>query len=303
MEDILRAAVFAWLNEQVNKIGAVLPGDMLRNGFVFRNERIPLISQSGIWKPKQFKSTPISITSKKDGPYFDTHTENGYLIYKYCGPDPDYRDNRYLREAWRTGTPLVYFYSHRPSRYIPFWPVKIVADNPETLSCTVDIQAASRIFSPEILSGASIVADAGQSLIMRKYAFAEVRHRIHQVAFRDLVLTAYKESCALCKLRHAELLDAAHIIADSEAGGEPIVQNGLSLCKIHHAAFDKNIIGVTPDYEVKVREDILEEIDGPMLKYGLQAMNGKTLILPKQKKDWPDKERLEKRYCLFKLVV
>ena len=81
------------------------------------------------------------------------------------------------------------------------------------------------------------------------------------------------------------------------------MQNGLSLCKIHHAAFDKNIIGVTPDYEVKVREDILEEIDGPMLKYGLLAMNGNSLILPKQKKDWPDKERLEKRFYLFKRVV
>jgi hypothetical protein len=33
--------------------------------------------------------------------------------------------------------------------------------------------------------------------------------------------------------------------------------------------FDKNIIGINPDFEIKVRQDILEEIDGPMLKYGL----------------------------------
>ena len=51
----------------------------------------------------------------------------------------------------------------------------------------------------------------------------------------------------LCKLRHAELLDAAHIIADANDEGLPIVPNGLALCKIHHAAFDKNIIGISPD--------------------------------------------------------
>jgi len=47
--------------------------------------------------------------------------------------------------------------------------------------------------------------------------------------------------------------------------------NGLALCKLHHAAFDANIIGVTPDLEVTVRLDVLQEIDGPMLQHGLQG--------------------------------
>ena len=38
--------------------------------------------------------------------------------------------------------------------------------------------------------------------------------------------------------------------------------NVLSLCKIHHAAYDKNILGISPDYQVKVRIDILDEVDG-----------------------------------------
>ena len=42
--------------------------------------------------------------------------------------------------------------------------------------------------------------------------------------------------CALCRLRHQELLDAAHITPDSEAEGEPLVSNGVVLCKLHHAA-------------------------------------------------------------------
>jgi hypothetical protein len=48
-------------------------------------------------------------------------------------------------------------------------------------------------------------------------------------------------------------------------------RNGLPLRKLHHVAFDSHIIGATPDLEVKVRPDVLEEIDGPMLLHGLQG--------------------------------
>ena len=42
-----------------------------------------------------------------------------------------------------------------------------------------------------------------------------------------------------------------------------MIPYGLALCKLHHAAFDTNMIGVTPDLEVTVRLDGLKEIDGP----------------------------------------
>jgi hypothetical protein len=48
-------------------------------------------------------------------------------------------------------------------------------------------------------------------------------------------------------------------------------RNGLALCKRHHAAFDRYLIGVTPDLEVTVRLDVLAEIDGPTLQHGLQG--------------------------------
>ena len=85
-------------------------------------------------------------------------------------------------------------------------------------------------------------------------------------------------------------------------GGEPVIPNGLSLCKIHHAAFDSNIIGVTPDYQIIVRGDILRELDGPMLKYGLQEMHKQKIILPAKKAHWPDRKRLEIRFNKFKEV-
>ena len=122
--------------------------------------------------------------------------------------------------------------------------------------------------------------------------------RLHQKMFREKVLMAYREHCSFCQLKHRELLDAAHIIEDSK-GGEPTVQNGISLCKIHHAAFDKNILGINEDYRIEVRKDILEEVDGPMLRYGLQDLNHKKMILLGSRKNYPDKKFIVDRYERF----
>ena len=113
------------------------------------------------------------------------------------------------------------------------------------------------------------------------------------------VLHAYRVHCAICNLQHRSLLDAAHIIPDN-VGGKPEVSNGLSLCKIHHAAYDQNILGINPDYKIEIRKDILAEIDGPMFKYGLQKMNGHKLILPRSIQNRPDINGLDIRYQKFK---
>ena len=112
-------------------------------------------------------------------------------------------------------------------------------------------------------------------------------------------MRAYREHCTICRLKHRELLDAAHIIPDSEPDGAPVVNNGLALCKIHHAAYDRGVLGITPDFEVSIREDVLIEKDGPMLKHGLVEMHGVKLFLPRSKSDWPDQERLERRFISF----
>ena len=119
---------------------------------------------------------------------------------------------------------------------------------------------------------------------------------------RELVLSAYKDQCALCRLRHRELLDAAHIIPDTEPGGDPIVKNGIALCKLHHAAFDNFFIGIRPDFRVIVREDMLKETDGPMLRHGLQGLHNTKLIVPRRQNLRPDPELLERRWERFKYV-
>jgi putative restriction endonuclease len=78
------------------------------------------------------------------------------------------------------------------------------------------------------------------------------------------------------------------------------VSNGLALCKLHHAAFDKNVLGIRPDLTVEIRLDVLEEVDGPMLKHGLQGFQGVRLVVPHHTSLQPKQEFLEERYRIFR---
>jgi putative restriction endonuclease len=135
--------------------------------------------------------------------------------------------------------------------------------------------------------------------VQRAYAFRVVRQRLHQAGFREGVLAAYRRTCSICRLRHEELLDAAHIIPDGQPRGDPVIPNGLALCKLHHAAFDSNIIGIRPDLVVEIRQDILREIDGPMLLHGLQGLHGSIITVPHEARLRPAPDRLEERYEQF----
>ena len=136
---------------------------------------------------------------------------------------------------------------------------------------------------------------------LRRYVKVETKKRLHQPVFRATVLRAYRTSRAVCSLRHGQLLDAAHIVADSAEAGIPSVRNGLALCKIHHAAFDANILGIRADLVVEIREDLLHENDGPMLKHGLQHRhNQKLLVIPRRRTYLPDSDRLSQRYEAFR---
>jgi len=135
----------------------------------------------------------------------------------------------------------------------------------------------------------------------RRYVERVTKARLHQRVFRIQVIGAYQGRCAVCRLGHFELLDAAHIIEDGRPGGEPVVPNGLSLCKIHHAAFDNRIVGIRPDLSLHIRQDVLDEIDGPMLRFGLQDLHNHRLeIVPAIRAARPDRARLEERYARFR---
>lgn len=187
----------------------------------------------------------------------------------------------------------MYFHGVVPGKYLAVWPVYIVGDEPQTLTFTVAVDDRAAVNTDD-----HAVAETATG--RRAYVTSIVRQRLHQRGFRERVLHAYREQCAICRLRHVELLDAAHIIPDADDEGLPVVNNGISLCKLHHAAYDRLFIGISPHYIVDVRADLLDEIDGPMLQHGLKELHGQSLILPRKSSDRPDRDRLDARYQLYR---
>lgn len=295
----IRLAAFSFLDQQTGVLGDVLPRQLLAAGFQYRGDQIRLIGPQGIFRPAALpRPVPLSITSVpivegRSRPYEDEVTDDGLIRYRYRGTDPNHVDNVGLREAMRRQAPLVYLHGVMPGHYRPMWPVFVVDDNPSELSFTVAVD------DPQVLRTdlPEVVVDEAR----RRYVTRLARQRLHQVAFRHRVIAAYRESCAVCRLRHPELLDAAHILPDGHPRGEPVVPNGLAMCKLHHAAFDRNIIGVRPDLTVEIRPDVLEEVDGPMLLHGLQDFQGgKLLVVPRAPTHRPNPEFLAERYEEFR---
>ncbi len=295
MEDSLsasiRKAAFDWAEEMTALHGDVLPHFLIKQGFSFRGERVCLISRQGIFKPTQIQHYPLTISTTPNSPYKDTFAPQGdLLLYRYRGTDTNFYQNRGLRDAMRDRIPLIYFHGTVPGQYLLVWPVYVVGDNPGQLTFTVSVDDPIQL---------SYERDDADEEIRRGYITRQVRQRIHQRTFRDRVLAAYRSQCTVCRLKHSRMLDAAHIIPDADPEGEPVVSNGLSLCKLHHAAYDQSVFGIRPDYSIEVRRDVLEEHDGPMLKHGLQEIHDSMIQLPSRRIDRPDPVRLEKRYEAF----
>lgn len=299
VDSTVRLAAFNFLEEQVRAYGEAVPREVLSRGCDFRGERVPLVGPQGIFKPRLLPEMPLTITTAPVGmgrarPYEDELADDGLLLYRYRGTDPQHRDNVSLRIAMRQQVPLIYLYGVVPGQYMPVWPVFIVGDDPVNRYVKVAVDEARQTLVPAHEEG-SLVAE-----VRRRYVTAVTQRRLHQQTFRQRVLRAYQERCAICRLRHAELLDAAHILPDTHPQGEPTVSNGLALCTLHHAAFDRNVIGVRPDLVVEVRRDVLDESDGPMLRHGLQGFHGVRLHVPRPESLRPNRLFLAERFESFR---
>lgn len=294
VETRLRQAAMEWLDERADAHHHLVDYAHLAS-FVFGRDRVPLLDkQKGIRKPRMLEAA-LSIRTSftppgQTPPYRDAQGQDGLLRYKYRGDNPDHPENVSLRLAWQQQLPIIWFFAVTPGKYQPIYPVWIVDDEPQHLQFVLAVDEAQR-FVPR---------GQAQTEDQRRYSQRLTERRLHQPVFRARVVHAYDTHCAICRLAHAELLDAAHILPDGHPRGLPIVPNGLSLCKIHHAAFDQDILGVRPDLIVEVRRDILDEIDGPMLRHGLQEMNGIRLLVPRARAARPSSDAIEERYERFR---
>lgn len=298
-DEAMRQAAFRLVKRRF-EIREYFTSEDLRLGFDFEGQRCPLINpQRGIFKPQSMKyllSIRTVVPRAGSRVWYDDQREAHRQIfegdevvdYAFMGTDKDAAENRWLREAMENRIPFIYFLGTAPGLYQPIIPTFIAGWDGQRLKAQVSFGLPGETRP-----------DPAETSTERRYALRQVKTRLHQSTFREAVISAYGGRCALSRLPESRLLDAAHIAADTdEKFGQPVVPNGLPLSKLHHAAFDAHLIGISPDYRIVISNRLLSVQDGPTLE-ALKQLDGGMIVLPRRQRDYPDRERLALRFEAF----
>ena len=305
----IRLAAFAHVEKLERESGGILAGSDLYQGFEFEGERIALASPRGSFKPRKMAhllSIRTSIPKPGREAWYDEQLQayrqlspkSEHIDYSFQGKDPNSHDNQRVREACDLRLPVLYFLGIEPGRYMAHL-VYLENWDRDALKVRIVFARPERIGEIQDRLDAAKPADASE----RRYALQKCRRRVHQPVFRAALVDAYRGRCAISGLPEERLLDAAHIVPDCDPElGQPMVRNGLLLSKIHHAAFDQNLIGITPDCRLEVSERLLQQHDGPMLAL-LKELGGRDIRPPRREQDRPDPDRLALRYEQFRAAT
>ncbi len=117
---------------------------------------------------------------------------------------------------------------------------------------------------------------------------------VREAVFRKSIVQLYDYRCAFCRLKvtrslSQSIVDGAHIKPFSEFyDNRP--DNGLSLCKNHHWAFDRGWLAVDDRYQIIVASDLQE--DSPHARL-MKEFHGELILLPSSEKAYPRKDALQ----------
>ncbi len=100
----------------------------------------------------------------------------------------------------------------------------------------------------KLIGGPAIVPPA---LVPRNKREAIIVRTIRDRNFSERVLAAYDHRCCVCSMQ-LRMPEAAHIVEAAADVSSDEVANGLALCPTHHRAYDDGLIGIMPNYDVKV---------------------------------------------------
>jgi putative restriction endonuclease len=234
--------------------------EVLARGFSFRGRKVPFLNyQKGIYRAAtQRGPAALSVQTSFKSPYSDAQTDLGFF-YDYRAGSIDQPDNRALRAAQTLQTPIVHFVGTRPWHYAP-------RGRARSDRAAVHNSGGQGSTSPGSISRSSATGLRASLRDLQAPRRAPARRRTHRRRRRSR--------------------------------GLPAVSNGLSLCTIHHRAFDENLVGVSPDYRVHVSRRLLDDDDGPMLDV-LKTFHGAEIHVPSRRLWQPNREHLSLRFAAF----
>lgn len=125
-----------------------------------------------------------------------------------------------------------------------------------------------------------------------EYKTVTAQVRVKQSFFRKSVLSSYENRCCMTGISDPRLLIASHIVPWSKDEHNRLnPSNGLCLSSLHDKAYDRGLITVTPDFQIRVSSQLQECSDSPLAQDYLLGLEGTKIQLPK--KFIPTREFLE----------
>lgn len=120
----------------------------------------------------------------------------------------------------------------------------------------------------------------------------EVKTRINQNIFRQIILNVYSSKCAISGINIPELLNASHIIPWAINENERLnPSNGICLSKLYDATFDKGLIGIKKDYSIVLSSKIKKHKKDSYYDKYFGFLESKKINLPER--FHPNKDFLE----------
>ena len=289
-DDSIRLAALSRVAELRALWGDAIPESEIAQGFRLGTELILLKGPQGIFKPRQLTDGPLTIMSTLVSRYEDELLEEANVLrYDYAPPSREH-ENRGLKALMAEGKPVILLKQVKAKprpEYLIVAPLFVEG-----------FDDGARQFTLSTRADVTRRTDTQEAVVLREiqraYGQTTVQTRLHQAYFRRDVLTVHRNRCCVCELRVRPLLQGAHIVPDSDALGVPSVQNGLSLCALHHAAYDRRIIRIKADYTIKVEQEWVRT-DDAFAERSLAAFDGHRIVLPNAPEHHPSPTFLEWR--------
>ena len=302
----MRAAAFAVARRLQDENGGLSRADLI-NGFRWGDGRIRLDAHvEGIWKPKEMDGV-LSIKTawprrRRERPalYADQrqalreHFEAADVLdYNFQRGGPDQRRNQWLLDAKLRRIPIMYLMATSPGFYQAFLPAYIVEWD--------DVRHVAKV--------AFGFDSPPETERERRIGIAIARRQFDHAGFREDVLAAYRERCAISGVAGRSHVSAAELApaygpASALPGG---ASAGVALSKLHRSAFNADLLGIDPDGRVHVSERAAEyrvktarkpQPETLMIE-ALLSVDGATISQPARFEHRPDRELLDRRFQQF----
>lgn len=109
----------------------------------------------------------------------------------------------------------------------------------------------------------------------------EVKTRVNQNLFRQLILSIYQKKCAISGIDISEMLVAGHILPWAEHEKERLnPENGICLSSIYDKAFEKGFIGIDENYKILISSELKGNIKKDYFQPFFGRFEGKIINLP-----------------------